>query len=455
MAKKLLFITLTLLLFFLTTHAKEKYALLIGINDYSSPQIRDLNYSEADAIYLKDVLIKYARYKPENVKILLGSDANYQSIRSEIFWLGRTASRDDNVFFYFSGHGTCVDDFDNNEEDGKDEAFCPFDTDLKDPSSVILDDEIGHWFEAIKAEQVLVVLDCCYSGGAAGRSLENDGSKGLDMSTSSESRGLLKYENNPYARDLSLDNKFIITASDANEKSYENPELGHGVFTYYIGEALRGNADIDKNREITAGELFEYTREKTLEFAKSIKTEQTPNKFGTLDNAVVVEVGKQIIDLKYFDGDLKLVGIGVGNDRVQKGDIFVLKKNINTRDLEIANLDRDILKFKIIDIQDNFSEGKIIEEYYPSLNIEPGSYKKYFAVRFATGPIFINTSPPSNICLDGEEIGGSPLVLKNVAVGEHELEFQINVIGYPKSVTKTIVVKEDIPLRIVERFKKN
>lgn len=453
--KKITIIFCTFLLSASILFAKQKYALLIGINDYKSPRIRDLNYSEADATYLKDMLVKYARYEPENVKLLLGNKATYAQIKKEIYWLGQMAQKDDDVFFYFSGHGTRIEDTDGNEEDGMDEAFCPYETDIENPASVILDDEIGHWFRRVTAKQVIVVLDCCHSGGAAGRSLENDGSKGLEIVSKSTGRGLLNPDDDPYAKDLNVDNKFIMTASDADEQSYENPQLGHGVFTYYIGEAIRGEADINEDQEITTLEMYDYTRAKTLEFAKSIKRKQTPYKFGTLENAIVVEVGSQMCDIKLFDRDLKIVGLGVGGKQVKAGDIFIIKKSLQSgaRDLEIA--DRDVFKIEITDVKSSYSEGRVVEEYFKNLDISPSRYRDYYAVKCIAGSISIMTTPWSTVILDGKDYGPTPIVISNIPEGEHELEFRIDISGYPRQVTKKVIVEGNNEVRLVEKFDRN
>lgn len=450
MRKKILLLMSLLLFGAAMLLAKEKYALIIGINDYRSPQIRDLNYSEADALYLKDMLIKYARYNPLQVKMLLGSDATYARIKEEIYWLGEVAGKADDVFFYFSGHGTRVPDTDNNEEDGMDEAFCPYETEINKVSTVILDDDIGHWFNRINAGKIIVVLDCCHSGGAAGRSLTNDGSKGLEFSTAATGRGLLNPDADPYARDLTAENKFIVAASDAEEQSYENPTLGHGVFTYYIGEAIRGNADSNGDRTITANEMYEYTRTKTLEFAKTIDRKQTPVKFGTIENAIIAEVGSQMVDLKLYDRDLRLVGLAIGSNQVRRGDLFVIKKRILARDLEVA--DRDVFKIEVAEVKDKYSEGRVIEEYYANLNIDPNRYSEYYAVKLTFGSLFISTTPWSTVWLDGKEVGPTPLVIPEVPEGEHEIEFKIDIMGYPRSIQKKVTVVGNQKLRVVEKF---
>lgn len=434
--------------------AKEKYALIIGINTYLDSRIRDLHYSEADARYLRDVLIRYARYKRTNIKMLLGIEATYQTIKKEIYWLGENAKKEDDVLFYFSGHGTRVEDKDGNEDDGMDEAFCPYETNINNPASVILDDEIGHWFRRIQSDQILVFLDCCHSGGAAGRSLEQDESKGLEMSTSSTSRNLLDFDDDPYAKDLTIHNKFIITASDAHEKSYENPSLGHGVFTYYVGEAIKGEADVNEDMNVTSGELYDYTKQKTLEFALSINRTQTPMRFGVLEDAIVAEINKQLCNLRLYDRDLKIVYLGIGGDLVNIGDLFLIKKSYESyvRDLELA--DENIFQVQITGIQEDNSKAKITKEYYQGIHIDPSRYNEYYAEKIIMGSLYIITEPWSTVYLDGQLVGETPLTIHDVPEGDYDLEFRISQMGYPKNIPKKITIEGNKKLRIVEKFNK-
>ena len=55
----------------------------------------------------------------------------------------------------------------------------------------------------------------------------------------------------------------VITSSDVNEKSHESKKWGngHGVFTYYVLEGLKGRADSNRDRFVSVGELFRYVRQ--------------------------------------------------------------------------------------------------------------------------------------------------------------------------------------------------
>jgi uncharacterized caspase-like protein len=56
----------------------------------------------------------------------------------------------------------------------------------------------------------------------------------------------------------------VLTSSDVNEVSRESKRWGggHGVFTWALLEGLRGKADASGDSLITAGELFNYVRQR-------------------------------------------------------------------------------------------------------------------------------------------------------------------------------------------------
>jgi hypothetical protein len=55
----------------------------------------------------------------------------------------------------------------------------------------------------------------------------------------------------------------VITASDVNESSLESSKWGngHGVFTHFLLEGMRGKADANDDRLVTVGELFRFVRQ--------------------------------------------------------------------------------------------------------------------------------------------------------------------------------------------------
>jgi uncharacterized caspase-like protein len=103
----------------------------------------------------------------------------------------------------------------------------------------------------INAKRVVVFTDACHSG---------------NISVNFATRGLATTENNlvnQYLSDLSKTKEGIVvfTASAAGEVSQEYPEIGHGVFTYYLLEGMQGKADYNNDYTVTINELMQYVEE--------------------------------------------------------------------------------------------------------------------------------------------------------------------------------------------------
>ena len=52
--------------------------------------------------------------------------------------------------------------------------------------------------------------------------------------------------------------RVILSAATGNQVAKEDPKLGHGVFTYYLLEALRGKGDVDGDGYVTVDEAYAY-----------------------------------------------------------------------------------------------------------------------------------------------------------------------------------------------------
>ena len=79
--------------------------------------------------------------------------------------------------------------------------------------------------------------------------------------------------------------RVVIAASRASEVSAERPDMQHGVFTYYLLEALRGKADLDGDNMITIDELYNYVSQKV---PAATAQNQHPVKKGEVDGQLVV-----------------------------------------------------------------------------------------------------------------------------------------------------------------------
>jgi uncharacterized caspase-like protein len=121
----------------------------------------------------------------------------------------------------------------------------------------------------IAAKKVVVFSDACHSGAIS-----------VDFAT----RGLGVTEQNlfnQYLADLAKakEGTIVFTASAAGELSQEFEDLGHGVFTYYLLEGLRGRADLDNDYTITINELMSYVEDQVK---RRTKNAQNPTRSQTI-----------------------------------------------------------------------------------------------------------------------------------------------------------------------------
>jgi hypothetical protein len=143
--------------------SSNKKAILIGIN-YINTQ-NQLYGCINDTINIKDLLQNKFNY---NIFNILTDNTNKKpnkfNIINELTNLLVNANNGDNIFFLYSGHGTCTIDLNNDEIDGQDEMIVPIDS--TDTKSCISDDEINSIImKNLKVGVNLFMLfDSCFSG---------------------------------------------------------------------------------------------------------------------------------------------------------------------------------------------------------------------------------------------------------------------------------------------------
>jgi hypothetical protein len=238
----------------------DKIALIVAVEHYSDSRIPMVRYAEADAKEFGSAVSLHG-YKIQTM--LLSSKATKSSMESKI---GRELSRlqsDDEFIFYYAGHGF--------SKSGHN-YVTSFDTDLDDlePTSVSLQ-MIFDLVHNSACERVAIFLDSCESGItklAKGRAI---------YATMSETE---------------LDNFFrgaeytvCFSACKTSESSYSYINLKHGIWTYHLIEALRGNAPkaLEKGHRLTATSLQNYLSTevpRTLRKAYTDPLVQTPWRYG-------------------------------------------------------------------------------------------------------------------------------------------------------------------------------
>jgi hypothetical protein len=254
----------------------DRWAVVIGIGRYENSDIPTLRYAVPDANAIYQVLTGSAGFKKEHVLLLTDMADKKPTLRNLKWALGtflaRSAKKQDTVLIFFAGHGAPEVDPRGVERDGLAKYLVPIDAEPDDLYSTGLPmDELQNIFSRIEAERVVVFLDSCYSGAAGGRTF-----------TSKKTRA-------SYLDDLFLERlarskgRAIITASRPTEVSLELAELGHGIFSYYLIEGLKGAADLNRDGIVVLQELYEYVEQQVAQKSRAVGGNQHPMMKGELE----------------------------------------------------------------------------------------------------------------------------------------------------------------------------
>jgi hypothetical protein len=256
--------------------ARNRWAVIIGVGRYDRQDVPPLRYAVADAERLYDVLVGQAGFKKDNILLLTDKSERKPTLRN-IKWalgtfLARSAHKDDLIVIFFAGHGAPEVDPRGVESDGLAKYLVPADADPDDLYSTALPmDELVTIFGRIESDQVVVFLDACYSGAAGGRTFASKRTRAsriddvfLERLTRSKGR-------------------VIVTASRANEVSLELPELGHGVFSHYLIQGIRGTADLDRDGIVSLQELYQYVEQEVSRKSRLAGGNQHPVMKGEME----------------------------------------------------------------------------------------------------------------------------------------------------------------------------
>ncbi|MEW6684439.1 MAG: caspase family protein [Nitrospirota bacterium] len=229
------------------------WAVVIGISRYQN--VTGLRYADADASAFYDYLVEQNQVPRTQVTLLLNEDATLQRLKDVLgVELKQKARKQDMVIIFYAGHGAPEPDQSSLDGDGLEKYLLPHDADPRRLYSTALPmAEIAKILSRFSAERVVVLQDTCFSGatGIGSRTIQTQAFRASISDT---------YLN----RLAQAKGRVILAASEANEVSIERDDLRHGVFTYYLLEALH-RGDVDGDGLITTNELFRYISEKVPE----------------------------------------------------------------------------------------------------------------------------------------------------------------------------------------------
>jgi WD40 repeat protein len=134
---------------------QKYYALLIGINDYQSEDLKDLDNPIKDAQSLYDVLVSKYTFDKENITFL--KNPTHDEIASSLYGYSKNLTDKDNLLIFYAGHGW----WDEKNQLG---YWYPADASKNTPVNWFRNSELRDYITSIEAKHILLIADACFSG---------------------------------------------------------------------------------------------------------------------------------------------------------------------------------------------------------------------------------------------------------------------------------------------------
>jgi hypothetical protein len=248
-------------------YGEHRFAVIIGISDYQDQAIPDLDYPDDDANAFYQELLADGGFAAGNMRLLLNSQATKTAIQDAILnWLDSRENETDVVVIFFAGHGTRG--YPSGEPDGYDEYLLPYNFNGY-ANTAIRDDELDGWLDGLEAGRVIVIADSCFSGGLIGTA----GVEGMHCRCLPplDDSGTDAPRDGGFIRHINQNGRLVLAASAENESSWESSVLKHGVYTFYLLQALEtSSADThDANGWISGEEAHDYLYSRVVAYTKN------------------------------------------------------------------------------------------------------------------------------------------------------------------------------------------
>ena len=248
----------------------RKVAILVAVEKYVDSQIPTVKYARADAIELCAVLKDHGFEKIDQT-IMIDNKATKTQLELRIKKITDGLTQEDILYFYYAGHGFA--------RNAKNYITC-HDTMLDDLENTSIPIEwLFKMFRESQSKNVVLFLDSCDSG----------------MLATADVRGIYSDMTEEELKEFFISAEYYICFASCKPGQYSYPadKLRHGIWTYHLIEALKGEAltAIEKNGYLTSMSLQNYLAAvvpKTLRENKTGNLLQTPWSYGALNHEFLI-----------------------------------------------------------------------------------------------------------------------------------------------------------------------
>jgi hypothetical protein len=238
-------------------YAAQRVALLVGVDNYTDPDLTALRFAGKDARDLADVLSGDGNGSFTRVIVLDDAESTtHEGILRAIQFATADLQRDDTFLLYLSGHGTLSID----PVDGSRLWFLPSDGQLAQPQETglavdWLEERVGE----VPARRRVLIMDTCHNG--------RDKSS-LAPQTARLLENLRGDPPEPMSYREVSESEARLYAAQFYQPAMEDPNLENGVYTHFLIEGLTtesSRADLDGDGLVDVTEAHDWARDHTIE----------------------------------------------------------------------------------------------------------------------------------------------------------------------------------------------
>jgi hypothetical protein len=233
------------------TERGKRRALLIGINSYEDPNLGSLRFARSDAEYLADVFADPV-FGGFEVDLVVDGDLTNSALMERLRNWKEKLGPEDTALIYYSGHGMRWLD-----QRRRSQVFLAGSNSRKEAplKTAIPLTAVVEFLESLPTPRRVLILDACFTG--TGKILAED----VESLARSYEDGILPFDQRPSEHQAQL------FATSYGRPALESRSLGHGLYTWHLGQALSARFDAaDSNGDlvVSVSEAHDYARLRTL-----------------------------------------------------------------------------------------------------------------------------------------------------------------------------------------------
>jgi hypothetical protein len=250
------------------TDGSNTLCVILGVEKYKYAPNVDFAANDARTFYL--YAQKVLGIPEKNIFFRINENATsgeFEKVFSDNGWLSRRiVNGETDIIVYYAGHGA---------PDSKEKVayLIPHDIDPNYANTGYSLDKLYAALSNFKAKNVTVFLDACFSGTTRNNEVLLAGVRGIVVK--------------PKESATFADNLITISASSDDEFSSSYPDKYHGLFTYYLLKALKGDAS--KGKPLDVRTLFAYLEKYVPVQAGYLDRDQHPTIRGKKTDRILVE----------------------------------------------------------------------------------------------------------------------------------------------------------------------